>query len=298
MEHLSRAYRLAFFLHRDTEVALSVASAAVMRLGGAAARQDKRFYYRPKVRRYRVVLDDEPLLQHMVCQESESWERRRATHGAATDDRLRWFLTHLVRTTLSRNAFYVAVAVCRLLYGYATRETLAIYDTVAQSDECRYQEGAVRVAKRRILSSLSEHFAPWVELCRGPRGEHRLKSRAPTRHELELVRTALCELTPWNTDCRIPERFDPCRDRLSALCAGEDPDRAQRIEIRRIHALLHPPCFERIVRALDLESPERRLRVPRFVGEPCIDRDDRAQRNELGSESDTVPTDVLLYGGS
>lgn len=239
-----------------------------MRFAESAARQHRRASYQPKIRRYRLVLEREPLLQCLVCQASASWERRRGIGDVTADDRLCWFLAHLVRTTLPRNAFWVAVALGRLVYGYSTDETLAIYDLVAQDDECRYQGDAVRAAKGRILQSLSEHFAPRVGFCVGPRGEHRLVSRRAVAREVELARTALGELTPWDTGCRVPERFDPRLDELTALRVGDDPGRAQRVELRRVHALLHPPCFERLVNALALEPPMRRLRIPTFIGEP------------------------------
>lgn len=267
---LSRAHQLALFLHRDEELASRVAADALMRIAGSAARQDKRLSYQPKIRRYRLVLDREPLLQCLVCQESARWERCRNASAATADNRLCWFLAHLIRTTLPRSAFWVAVAMGRLVYDYSTDETLAIYDLVAQDDACSYQEDAVRAAKSRILKSLGEHFAPRAGFCVGPRGERRLLSRQPEPQETELVRAALCELTPWDTGCQIPEHIDPRRDELTTLCRGDDPGSAQRIELRRIHALLHPPCFERLVGALALEPPPQRLRIPTLVGDPKV----------------------------
>src|SRR5262249_33984755 len=36
------------------------------------------------------------------------------------------------------------------------------------------------------------------------------------------------------------------------------------VEIRRLHALLHPDCFERLLVALRLEESAKRLEVPKF----------------------------------
>src|SRR5439155_23172726 len=45
----------------------------------------------------------------------------------------------------------------------------------------------------------------------------------------------------------------------------DDPDAEHRIEINRIHATLHPSCFNRLTNALNLPPPEEKMEIPKFM---------------------------------
>ncbi len=175
-------------------------------------------------------------------------------------DRLVWFLEHLVRISMRRSAFHVAVGVCRLLYHYSTREVLAIYDVMAQSSACGPQDDTCRATKKLLLDKLAERFAPRLEIRRESRGERRITTRRTCPEDVALVQEALVRFTPWDTACGVPESFDPLADPLPALCPpGREPDQTHEVETRRIHAILHPPCLERVTAALGLGRSRWRL---------------------------------------
>ncbi|MCP3960709.1 MAG: hypothetical protein GY719_22930 [bacterium] len=307
---LERAFGLAVFLHRDREVAFHVALEAVARLEVTAQGQDRRRRYQPAGRRrpggsrlpasrYRVTLDRAQLLQLLVYVASEAHERcqeqappeERPTTGEMTVR----FIAYLARICLRRNAFHAALGVGRVLHDYSTEEVMALYDLVLQ-DPDRYPAGDyLRERKRVLLKELRERFAGFVETCRGARGEERFEPQPASPALTARVRRTLEACTPWQSRCAVPERFDPLVEELPELrFAGRDPDGEHPVEVRRIHALMHPPCLERLARSLELEPPEERLTVPRFFavrGEDGVGRNDDPP--ELGDDALAAAADDL-----
>jgi hypothetical protein len=163
-EALNKAYRLAYFLHQDKDVALRMVATAILKLNVAMAVQSKRLYYVPVGRfsrgesrrtggiRNKTLFSDLHLLQRLIYVESEPYERQKeraaqvqtqvAPPGvpavgdrATEEDLLVYFTKHLVRITTKRNAFYVTLGVSRLLHSYSTLETMEIYNAVIGEPE-------------------------------------------------------------------------------------------------------------------------------------------------------------------
>src|ERR687891_1134410 len=88
-EVLNKAYRLAYFLHQDKEVAIRIVAAATLKLNVAMAVQSKRLYYVPVGRfsrgesrrtdaiRNKALFSDLHLLQRLLYGESEPYERQK-----------------------------------------------------------------------------------------------------------------------------------------------------------------------------------------------------------------------------
>jgi len=63
----------------------------------------------------------------------------------------------------------------------------------------------------------------------------------------------------------LPADFDPIKSVVTPLLfKGDLPDQEHATELNRIHTLLHPSCFSRLVLGLGLASPDQRLDVPCF----------------------------------
>ena len=70
---------------------------------------------------------------------------------------------------------------------------------------------------------------------------------------------------PWHSKCVLPADFDPIKSVVTPLLfKGNLPDEEHATELNRIHTLLHPSCFRRLVLGLGLASPDQRLDVPCF----------------------------------
>jgi hypothetical protein len=263
-EKLSRAFQLAYFILRETQAALFATREAVSALDVTLVRQDKRVHYLPS-HRTKVSLGEWQMLQRLVYFATEPGERRREEHGVPEESLVTHYIKHLVYSTGRRNSFFVALGLSRLLHNYTTAETAQIHELVAQNPDRSRDDSYYRRRKAQLMRELQERFGELLSVQRGARGEERFLALPDAQVHIARVRECLCEFTPWETYCHLPTAFDPHTDELRALCFhGDDPDGEHEVEIRRMHALLHPDCFERLLAALRLDEPSKRLEVPQF----------------------------------
>jgi hypothetical protein len=175
------------------------------------------------------------------------------------------YIKHLVYITGRRNSFFVALGLSRLLHNYSTAETAQIHELVAQDPNRGRDDSYYRRRKAQLMRELQERFGDLLAVQRGARGEERFQALLDAQGYLAWVKECLGEFTPWGTYCCLPKSFDPHTDELQSLSfRGDDPDGEHEVEIRRLHALLHPDCFESLIAALRLDAPDKRLEVPEF----------------------------------
>jgi hypothetical protein len=263
-EKLSRAFQLAYFILRELQAALIATREAVSALDVTLVRQDKRVHYLPS-HRTKVSLGEWQMLQRLVYFASEPEERRQEEHGVPADALVAHYIKHLVYITGRRNSFFVALGLSRLLHNYTTAETAQIHELVAQDPDRGRDDSYYRRRKAQLMKEVQERFGALLAVQRGARGEERFQSLTDAGGYMDWVRECLRKFTPWETYCNLPAAFDPHTDELPSLCfRGNDPDGEHEVEIRRLHALLHPDCFERLLAALRLDAPVKRLEVPDF----------------------------------
>jgi hypothetical protein len=271
---LDRAFRLAFFLHGDREIAKKIAAGAMNKLETASNAQFKRLYYTPtgraensKVTRNRVSLGDLQLLQRLVFVESEGYEREKEVNGKVSEhDLLRFFIKHLVRISLKRNSFYVTLAVSRILHSYPTADTMEIYNIVVQDPERVHDDYYYRSRKGVLMKELKARFGDLLMIVKVNRGEERFDHKPKADDLSSTAEACLRSFTPWNSLCSLPEDFDPFTDLIKPFHFDKtDPDEEHRTEVNRIHATLHPDCFDRLTRALSLSSPRDTMEIPKFM---------------------------------
>ncbi|HUQ34549.1 MAG TPA: hypothetical protein VM095_20680 [Pyrinomonadaceae bacterium] len=276
-ELLNRAFQLAYFIHADTRTALRVAFDAAAKLEVAAVAQTKRLYYTPGKRmaskdaeasgaRTKVFFSDCHLLQRLVYVESEKYEREREERAGAIDEEqmLIHFIKHLVRVTIKRSSFYVALGTSRVLHNYTTAETVELYNVIVQDPDRAKDDYYYRSRKGRLMEEIKERFGASLQIAHGQRGEERFQTvNSIEEHQVCLVHEALRRFTPWGTPCSVPANFDPMTDEIAELLTREH-DMEDAVELNRIHATLHPNCYGRLTRALKLAAPLERLALPEF----------------------------------
>lgn len=302
-EILNKAYRLAYFLHQDKGTAKEITTAAVLKLDVAMAVQSKRLYYIPMGRflrgesrrvdgvRSKTIFSDLHLLQRLIYSESEPYERRKelaAFDGAQAarpggrplgdEDFLVYFVKHLVRITLKRNAFYATLGVSRLLHNYSTVEAMDIYNAVIGEPERVKDDYYYRSRKGVLMQEMKQRFGHLLRVCRRQRGEERFETQQCSTEHRSLVGECLRLFTPWNTRCPVPPEFDPLKTVIAHRTDGGRADESQ-AEVGRIHSVLHPDCFERLVAGLGHDPPGRRLEVPRFFYQQADDPPPPRQRS-------------------
>lgn len=270
---LVRAFKLAYFIHGDKATAVEIAQDALSKLEVACAAQDKRLYYSPVGRassrgsRSKVSLSEPHLLQRLVYIGSEPYEKQREQANKVDEEAMTiHFIKHLVKTTIKRNSFYVTLGLSRLLRNYSTSETAEIYNLVVQDPDRVRDDYYYRSRKACLMKEIKDRFEDRLTATRGHRGEERFHSQTDSSRLSPLVRECLEHFTPWDSPCVVPEKLDPCAQTIARLdFNGSDPDEEHRVEANRIHSVVHPDCYLRLVTALGLQSPDDRLEVPQFL---------------------------------
>ncbi len=300
---LNKVYRLAYFLHQDKDIATRIVAAATLKLNVAMAVQSKRLYYIPVGRfsrgdsrrtdgiRNKALFSDLHLLQRLVYGESEPYERqkeRAAMAGppgvradgdpASEEDLLVYFIKHLVRITTKRNAFYVTLGVSRLLHSYSTLETMEIYNAVIGEPERVKDDYYYRSRKGVLMHEMYQRFGQLIRICRQRRGEERFETQQGSTELRSLVKECLRLFTPWDTQCPVPRDFDPLTSVIASLTSKTSAEE-NKIEVERIHAILHPNCFERLIAAFRYSAPEERIELPRFFLDQSDDQFPPRQRS-------------------
>lgn len=298
-EWLDRAFRLAFFLHGNRTTAMQIAASAMNKLETASNAQFKRLYYTPtgraensKATRSRVSLNDLQLLQRLVFIESEKFEREREKNERACETSLlKFFVKHLVRISLKRNSFYVALGISRILHNYGTADAMEIYNVVVQDPERVHDNYYYRSRKGVLMKELRSRFGELLKTTKVNRGEERFCTHADAENLPEIALECLAFFTPWNSVCTVPEKFDPFDDVINSFYFDkDDPDAEHRIEVNRIHAALHPHCFARLTTNLNLPAPAEKMEIPKFMinAENRTNFDDENWRNPPSLETDEL----------
>ena len=275
---LNRAFNLACFIQRNRDAAVQIVARAVSKLEVVATAQDKRLYYTPSGRRWslhsnaghfrnRISFNEAHLFQRLIYIESEPYEiaqeRSDGSDAASEQDLVIHFIKHLVRKTTKRNSFYVTLGLGRLVHSYTTAETMDIYNAVIQDPERVKDDFYFRSRKGALMEELKQRFGNMIKISQGPRGEERFETDENPNRFVQLVRDCLNFFTPWNTPCLVPAGVDPIREGIPSL-SFHGRNAEDTIEVNRIHALLHPDCFDRLITDLRFDAPDTRLNIPRF----------------------------------
>lgn len=292
-------------------MAIRIVAAATLKLNVAMAVQSKRLYYIPVGRfsrgesrrtdgiRNKALFSDLHLLQRLVYVESEPYERQKERPAqvappdvravgdpASEEDLLVYFIKHLVRITTKRNAFYVTLGVSRLLHSYSTVETMEIYNAVIGEPERVKDDYYYRSRKAVLMHEMYQRFGQLIRASRQQRGEERFETQPGSSEQRSLMRECLRLFTPWDTQCPVPRDFDPLKSIIPSLTSKSSADEKE-VEVNRIHAVLHPDCFERLVAAFGYSSPAERMELPRFFLDQSNDQSPPRQRSapaELSTE--------------
>jgi hypothetical protein len=249
--------------------------------------------------RNKALFSDLHLLQRLLYGESEPYERQKE-HAAAgeapevsangdsasEEDLLVYFIKHLVRITTKRNAFYVTLGVSRLLHSYSTLETMELYNAVIGEPERVKDDYYYRSRKAVLMQEMYQRFGELIRASRQRRGEERFETQQGSSELRSLVRECLRLFTPWDTKCPVPRGFDPLNSVIASLTSNNGAEENE-VEVSRIHAILHPDCFEKLVAAFGYCPPEERMELPRFFSEESNDQSPPRQRSapdELNAE--------------
>lgn len=259
------AYELAYFIHVNKETACFVAEDALDHLPMMLGKQGS--YRKPSgllsgfwkggersrpIRRT-LKLSEQQMLQWLIYQHSEPWERE-AERGEGLylpteEDMIVRYLKHLVFITLRLGSFYVSLAIGQLLHQFDRRQTRLFYDILTQSDSARMKDmGYIGKQRLELLKKICQRFDETIQTTKTPRGDRQIVTQPTTQSIFELVHECLRRFTPWETACIIEPGFD-VTDIPGLYFSGTDIDE-DRIEMDRIHTVVDPDCFARFAEGL------------------------------------------------
>jgi hypothetical protein len=301
---LNRAFQLACFIVGERDTALHIVVSALAKLEVAVGKQGKRLYYIPTGRswsrrthsngsRNNILFNELHLLQRLIYIESEPYETvlEQQSSNLVEEDLIIHFIKHLTKKTVKRNSFYVTLGMSRILYSYSTAEAMDIFNAVIQDPERVKDDYYYRSRRGILMQELKQRFGDLINICRGPRGEERFQTEDNPSRFVELIRECLTFFTPWNTPCLVPTGIDPIIEGISSFSdAGNRHE--DEIEINRIHAVLHPDCFSRLIEDLRLDAPDKRLNIPRFFHKHDINNDGSNSRRHQPELSEQELTSV------
>jgi hypothetical protein len=307
---LKRAFQLAWFLHGDRALATEIAMGAYEKLEVAATAQDKRLYYQAGKRadtfgssssrpRNKVNLSELHLLQRLTMLESDPHEQQKESSlknlpAPPSLPRLNTILTthylkQLAQLTLNRNAFYTTLGFSRLLYNFSTTETMEIYGAVAQDSGPGPDDYYYRSRKALLLGELNDRFGDMLKVRRGQRGEERFEAQPDSTKFVELIQDCLHHFAPWNVACSVPEGFDAERHELPSLSydnrnSADVDSHWHKVELARMHAVMNPECYDRLVTGLGMAKPVTRLELPRFFLSQSADEPEDPTYHDQGPD--------------
>lgn len=264
-----RGFQLAYFIAGDRQAAIQILCRAWNKLDARIKQQSKRAYWRDKyLKRWvnKISNTDADTLQWLIYFESEEFEKRQEQDGDIDAETVAIrYIKSAVKISTAMSSFYVAVGIHRLLYDYSTAEIQRVYELVTE----RYL-GAdeYRRAKRVVMNSLALRFGDRLTTVKAAHGEIRFELVEDQARWSDLVNRCLNAFTPWSTlgRCPVPADFGAnCLNLPPELSGnGKSAVTPDYVETNRCHAFIDLACYGRLVRALGIDPPEKRLALPKF----------------------------------
>jgi hypothetical protein len=276
-------FRLSYFLLADRRDALSVLHQATSRLYVTALTQKKRQAKRPKNEVHKKLsLTPRQLLQYLtyLCAEPyegmQEREHRSGARNLTLEDMLVRYVKHLVLLYLEHNSFYATVGQSCVLFDLCTRQAERLYEVLVQGSPAHLDtkgDYSVRDAKREIRQRLGRRFEGFLTGHEGARREQLFVPMADPGPHFRFVKQCFHQLQPveevngFSGRWHLPAHFDPTAYDLAELQYDEgnaDPSAEQAAESRRLHAVTHPCCWARLLRASSHDYSRRRVVLPEF----------------------------------
>lgn len=149
------------------------------------------------------------------------------------------YIKHLVQVTVSRNAYQVMIGVSQFLYRHGVKEMGHIHMLIDPDLKRGGVSGkSYKTSRKRIWNEMVNRFGNLLAL----RGKGRFQVQERTLPLFALVNDSLDQLALWDTEHNL---------------FTDEPHQA--------HALIHPACYEKVIKQLQIKDPTANLTIPRFV---------------------------------
>jgi hypothetical protein len=266
---LEKGLQLAYFIIPDRTIALRILSGATSKLKAQRSREKKRAYWRDKHlkrRVTRVIRDKDDALQWLIYFEAEEHEKHQEQAGEQTArDMVVRYIKCLVQAATAMSSFYVSIGLQRVLRNYSTTEARQAYEWVTQ----RYPgDPEYRKVKSTLMNRLEMRFTHFIRTCTTRYGELRFEALEEQESLVNLVDECLRIFIPWSTSraCELLASSYSNSGNLPYQLSGANRGSVDQdmIENHQSHVFIDPTCYGHLTSRLGLNSPDRRLTVPRF----------------------------------
>lgn len=262
------AFRLAFFIVPDRASACGIVGKAMEKLKVQRSREKRRVYWRGRntgLKTRKISRSEEDTLQWLVYLESEAYEREQENSNRQTEtDMVIRYIKHLVQMTVGISSFYVNVGLNRLLHSYSTPEVQQVYEFVTEHYPASEE---YRKVKGRLMNQLATRFDSFLEIRTSQYRELRFEPDDNQESWLKLVEECLDHFIPWSSKeaCLRGSTDFPAGNREAGIPHAGFHNHVDSIETHRCHLFMHPSCYGWLTSKLRLDSPHKRLAVPRFL---------------------------------
>lgn len=281
---LAWAVKHCFDIHQNRIIAKRILAQAVDEFRRSAKRNEKKdsVELQRREHRNRVSPEQDALFQRCIYECSIAYEILEEKESREfTQEQLIPRLMEQVVLLGYYNSFHMTVGVCQVLHNYDPKETLRVYECLVQYTRDGKDERDVSRRKSKTMNDLYNRFGDLLVEDRHSKREKWYKPVDRQEKYVALVEEWLNRLIPFVSNT-IPEYcVSPVPTSThhvsipELLFQGSNPNDEQPFEMRRMHVLLHPPCFSKVTSELGLDDPTERRNIPEFnlcsveMIEPC-----------------------------
>ncbi len=262
---------LAAWIHGRGVTSQHIVEMAACGLGVASAKQSKRLFADSQ-HPTRIYLKDMHLLQYLVFVQSESEERKEedsAPDAISERDGIIRYLAFIIKYILKTNSLYGVTGVCRFIRRYELKEVRGIHEALLDESEVYTADGVFCSHRSNLRDKILRRFPRYLrenEARNGQEKHFRLREDQSDPSLVRLVKDSLDTFKPWRTNC-LPADFAAHEEGQGEF---KHPDWSV-CEMRRLHTLVHPPCFEALSKHLGINDPDARLGIPQFFSVKPMD---------------------------
>jgi hypothetical protein len=280
-----RCFNLAWVLFPEEDTARSIAGMAMLRKQRSMIQQDRRLKHIAKART-KVLISEEHLLQRLLFETSEPWERRHEAAGSPIPLRVEHLAARWVKHAFcisSHNSFWATIAKCRIVHRYTTAQTRNIYELLLQNPGRGKDDDQYRRVKKRFLQEMKERFHGRVQTVMGQRGEEHFVCMEQPGLLVSRADNWQRAFSPWGASAAlIPAEFDRRRDTLPDLVFhGRHVDEEAAVEVCRIYTVFHPESFLGLAHMFAMIEPTQAIALPEF---DMKEKDDNSTPSDGHSE--------------
>jgi hypothetical protein len=219
-------------------------------------------------------------------------EEKQLDKGELINDRLLIlrYIKSLIRYTIRRRPFHLAVALCGLIYDIHWESVLEIHDTIIQSSDGAKDQNEFNLRRRNLKEKLIERFSSAsLDYETDGNGMKKFSRRPSDDSLLKMVQEDLALHVPWMSEHFEFDGGSPNSNNeiplLRSIDGGADEELEMSTWRNRSHALIDPLCFDKIINLFDKLQPLKdKLHIPFF--KQTISRN---KMNDSDSGSPKIP---------